>query len=458
MKLTRYSLSLFIAIALLCLAILPYVAWADDSSLGAIGLGVVPLQNDQVVMVAERVEAEIHGNHHWVTCIFTFRNAGPATEVLMGFPQAQSMRRGNAPELRDFRAFVDGEEVPVEFRPSGRPEGERDYAGWHTFTVPFAAGQTRTVRNTYHGRLTLISNGYRSFGYVLHTGATWKGPIGQADIVLRWRNYHDVDPETLIVFAPEYTQGRRELRWHFTDLEPTPDNDISVDFRPFYGPHNLGRYGRPSGPFCDGDPTTAWQSVGETAGARLSWGSGRTSLHPIPTTLGLGILPGVAGSEETFRAHGRPKEIRVRLARLEKDAGGPPEVNSHEGLFDNPVPEVEITEHHLTLEDAPRWQFLQLEEPATVLGFQVVMVSVYPGERYDDVAIAEVLFPLLEEHLASPPAFLPTTGGEMPTILEQSKQRAPSLQSTAWLAGAVGIMLLIAGFLGRWIAVRPNSR
>ena len=132
-------------------------------------------------MAAEHVDAEIRGDQAWVTCIFT--NTGPATERLMGFPQALE---GDSPELLDFRAFVDQNEVSVTFRPNAQPQGEWDYAGWHTFTVPFAAGQTRTVRNTYQGRLTWESNGARLFEYVLHTGAAWQGPIGQADITVHW--------------------------------------------------------------------------------------------------------------------------------------------------------------------------------------------------------------------------------------------------------------------------------
>ena len=406
------------------LAILAYAAQADDTSLGAVGYGVVPLDNDQVTMAAERVEAEIRGDQAWVTCVFTFTNTGPAVEVLMGFPQAQSLMGGES-KLMDFRAFVDSEDVPVIFRPNAQPQGDWDYAGWYTFNVSFAAGQTRVVRNTYHGRLNLVSNGSRAFEYILHTGATWRDAIEQVDIVVRWQKDRDVRPDTISASPSGYVQGQRELHWHFIDLEPDHEDDIRVFFRPIYGPSNLGMaaassgrvqpatigYGLPAALFSDSDPVTAWQAEGETKGAWVIW-SYDSYPHYATPTLGLGILPGMAGDMDAFLAHGRPREVLVRLVRLKDGVEMPPMISPTQRSFLNPGPGLEITEHRLVLEDTPCWQFMRLEKPAIVLAFQVVVESIYPGEQYGDVAIAEVLFPLLEEDLESAPGSLPVGRGE----------------------------------------------
>jgi len=141
----------------------------------------------------------------------------------------------------------------------------------------------------------------------------------------------------------------------------------------------------------------------------------------------------VASDTDAFHAHGRPKDVLVRLARLKEGAEPPPTVFPSPLLFTLiHEPALEITEHHLTLEDTPRWQFLRLEEPAMVLAFQVVMESVYPGQRYDDVAIAEVLFPLLEEDLASPPPLLPAAGS-----------RRPPAFWIFWAAGGAALVLAV---------------
>jgi len=132
----------------------------------------------------------------------------------MGFPQGARVP-GGSPELLDFRSYVDDEEVPVAFRPDVRREADREFEGWYAFSVPFAAGQTRQVGNTYHGRLTRHSNGERSFDYMLHTGASWHGPIGRGEIVVRWTSDRDVAPDTISASPPPLTTGPHELRWRF---------------------------------------------------------------------------------------------------------------------------------------------------------------------------------------------------------------------------------------------------
>ena len=119
-------------------------------------------------------------------------------------------------------------------------------------------------------------------------------------------------------------------------------------------------------------------------------------------------MPGWTGGD--YRGHGRPKDLLVRLAQRRDGTMDTPIIRPTPEAFLSPDPGVQIIEYHLTLDDAPRWQFLRLEEPAIILAFQVVVESVYPGERYDDVAIAEVLFPVFEQDLVAPP-LLPGTGG-----------------------------------------------
>lgn len=213
--------------------ILCATARADDSSLGAVGSSVIPLQNDHVTMAAERVDAVIRGNQAWVTCVFTFTNtnSGPPASVLMGFPQMAVEPLRGAPELLGFQTEVDGKAVQTSFKKQQQQSEDEQYAGWYTFNVSFAAGQTRTVRNTYHGRLTFISDGELGFSYVLHTGATWLGSIGRADVTVRWLSDKDVRPGSTSANPPGYQIGNHEAHWHFTNLEPTDQNDVYFFFR-----------------------------------------------------------------------------------------------------------------------------------------------------------------------------------------------------------------------------------
>ncbi len=402
-------------------SLIPLVARADDGVLGTIGFAVTPLDDDQVQMVAEWVQAEVGAWSAQVTCVFTFTNAGPATTVLMGFPEARDYSGRGDPSLHDFRAFVDGQEVATDFRPQAEAQGYSNYAGWHTFSVSFAADQTRVVSNSYRGGNSYTSNGEHSFSYILQTGSTWAGPIGQADIVVRWSRQREVALNTIFAYPKGSIQEGYELHWTFRNFEPTSDHDIRVSFFSVVGPDNGGIAAassgnvvsewkgsfQPSAPFADDWPSTAWMSDRETGGAWILWSSGFAA-DQVDPTVGLGILPGIAGQE--FYDHGRPKEILIRLAQLTAGLSRP-DLAPTAATFSDPPAAVEIREFHLTLQDAPRWQFLYLDEPATVLAFQILVESVYPGQRFDDVAIAEVWFPLLEEDIATSFSFLPNAGG-----------------------------------------------
>jgi hypothetical protein len=75
---------------------------------------------------------------------------------------------------------------------------------------------------------------YGSFGYILETGAGWRGPIGEATITFRlpyevnesntvlhhpYRFWHLPHPDAFAISGTDVT-------WRFSDLEPTQDDNI----------------------------------------------------------------------------------------------------------------------------------------------------------------------------------------------------------------------------------------
>ena len=222
---------------------------ADDAVVEPRGTGVVPLRSDDVEMVAERVDVYLYQNWAYVEAVFTLRNTGPAAELLVGFPEEHSPegdRPGNLaePRIRDFTAQVDGSPLPVAYRPglaSAALPG-LEIAGWHTFVVPFAAGQTRTVKHTYLLRSTRYSNDVTHFGYLLRTGALWKGPIGRADVLVHASGGLRAGDLELLRGAYGPATSPRPSRdhvveggvvaWHLDNLEPGPDDDVLVAVSP----------------------------------------------------------------------------------------------------------------------------------------------------------------------------------------------------------------------------------
>ncbi len=67
---------------------------------------------------------------------------------------------------------------------------------WRVKSVPFAAHQTRVVRDEYVAALSYPSMVSRSpedarwFTYILDTGASWKGPIGRERVTIDLSQLH----------------------------------------------------------------------------------------------------------------------------------------------------------------------------------------------------------------------------------------------------------------------------
>lgn len=210
---------------------------ANDSSFGAAGAPYPrPTPNRDVRLVSETIRVTFLKETARVSCVFIFRNEGSAQRVVIGFPDEA---RGDVPAeglIQWFRSWVNGQPVPVR-----RVAVERvvDYEGtyvWWLKEVPFAAGQTVTVRNEYEIRYSVNVEGTEWFTYILATGAGWKGPIRQATITVDLGRIppaavYGIGPPQVrpgLVVSPGYQVRGRQLLWRFSNFEPTDKNNIRV--------------------------------------------------------------------------------------------------------------------------------------------------------------------------------------------------------------------------------------
>ena len=216
---------------------------ADSCSMGRTPEGVYPINDTSVTMVNEDVKVIIEGGGSTATvdCRFTFKNAGAARSVLMGFPaygltweKNLSAYDVNAAKLQNFRAYVDGSAVKVKEVKALAPPGTASvieywdanyYYSWYTFTVPFAAGETREVRNTYRVTLVEGNSGY-SAGYILRTGRLWQGPIGHARITFDMGHIQPYEISSLDPYWLRF-QGNNLV---FEQSNFKPDYDLGVSF------------------------------------------------------------------------------------------------------------------------------------------------------------------------------------------------------------------------------------
>lgn len=225
------SLRLALALVAFPLAARGDGAWLRENidSRGRV-VSVAPQQNTTVSMRYETVSLVpyLQGSDVmlYVNVRYVFVNPGAASDLLVGFPE---MRGGitdhscpsycGAPgetwsftphaTIEAFRAEAGGRPLAVRTLP-----GRGEYTRWHTFTVPFGAGET-SLRNDYVARPGVTRSASNTSQelrydaeYILHTGSQWAGSIGSGDITV-WN-------------------GRSQRLRHFTDLRPTPRDDVHV--------------------------------------------------------------------------------------------------------------------------------------------------------------------------------------------------------------------------------------
>ncbi len=221
--------NMFILFIFLAMLFIPAYAYADDAVIGRTPEGVYPMMDAEVEMKSESIVVDIDRSS--VECTFTFLNTAEAREVQMGFPGKLNEDMGSifsddvSLSLNNFRAFVNGEELPVEKVKGVQPKIDMPfYSEWFTFTVPFDEGETVTVVNTYTYQPSYNSIGDVSTGYVLQTGATWKGKIGKARVEFKLGSVKPWQIESLKPGGFRF-EGNSVI-WEKNNIEPTYDLEI----------------------------------------------------------------------------------------------------------------------------------------------------------------------------------------------------------------------------------------
>ncbi len=241
--------------SLVFLFVLAGAARADDAFLTYGGTPRLMSNHPSIRMGRERVVIDLKGRGYHVDATFEFRNDGPACSVRMGFP-VQGYADGSDDKegvLRRFRSWVDGRSVPTAFL---RDAKDKDQAtGWRVKAVAFRRGETKRVRVAYDasGDSQAKDGFLRKASYTLHTGASWHGPIGFAEVIVRApssvlkgrlrpmaddgvKSPDDLNwlrlPAGTIVWSgfAKPTVHERELRFVRSRFDPTKEDDVDLTY------------------------------------------------------------------------------------------------------------------------------------------------------------------------------------------------------------------------------------
>jgi hypothetical protein len=195
-----------------------------------------------VAMAEEAVDMTLEPEKLAVRAKFLMENTGSAHDLEVGFPTAYEG------ELKDFVARVDGKDVAARHEVKaidGAKKKLREH--WIVWKARFEAGKKQTVDVSYwvkpRREMFMVQNmlsstwfkdqdqegryAPRTAGYILKTGAPWKGTIGKAVVTLRLAG--GLTSENLRRSSPA---GAKEIEgglvWTFKDFEPT--EDIAVTY------------------------------------------------------------------------------------------------------------------------------------------------------------------------------------------------------------------------------------
>jgi hypothetical protein len=203
------------------LALTAFGSAADDGSLETVGGAARLMKERDVRMVSETVRARVSRERVDVDCVFVLRNEGPADTVLIGFPDGPIEPDEHEPNLESFRSWVDGVEVKCERvmdASAGAEVGDWTTASWWTKRVAFAPKAERTIRNHYRVSPAFFPiDGTGGFRYALWTGASWKGPIGSAKVVVTLQG---MPLEWVTGTEPEARRDGRTFEWTLRNFEP----------------------------------------------------------------------------------------------------------------------------------------------------------------------------------------------------------------------------------------------
>jgi hypothetical protein len=195
----------------------------------------VSMESEEVELTLGRADRDRWVDRLDVRATFRMKNHGGATAFEIGFPVGRVMN------MRDFRATAGGAPAasrlvdlaggtarPVDERTID-PEDDRPHDFWWVWDATWPERATVDVAVSYRLELFAFSE-HRRAGYVLATGAGWKGPIGKAVVSFRCAAPLSLDH---VASARPLGAGARSndaIVWNFERLEPAAEHDVEVAY------------------------------------------------------------------------------------------------------------------------------------------------------------------------------------------------------------------------------------
>jgi len=217
----RQKMSLFGLMVMAALS-LPAEITANGATFGGEGQVVYPINSNDIELSYEQIFMKFpEAGGIEADCYFHLKNFGPDQEVQIGFPDNRS---DWGEEIRTISVYdLNSGTSPQITKKKGKESSERVFV-WKTH---FKSGEKKLLNVKYNFGLS-YADGFPGcrFGYILETGAYWRGPIKKADIYI---DFGDKIVRPVLNISPHnylYTGSRVE--WHLENFEP--QFNIQIEF------------------------------------------------------------------------------------------------------------------------------------------------------------------------------------------------------------------------------------
>jgi len=215
-------------------------ASANDPQTGLLAGNVVPLKSEPVALEREDLGVLLSPDDVDVDATLVLHNRGAARDLTLGMPYFTADDRDRDWNYDDnmeaFTCRVDGQLVQTSTGQGPTlPRHGFKSTTWQTWTVHFAAGQTRTVFTHFRGQLG-VSYGNASYpktkravamlDYMLSTARGWKAPIGHFHLTVR--TIAPLKLSDVYAVSLPVQRDHNALVWDVWHLRPQTDLKIQV--------------------------------------------------------------------------------------------------------------------------------------------------------------------------------------------------------------------------------------
>ncbi len=226
-----------------------FLCYGDDTyiELGIGGVSVPSQQQvvqNQISLVSEAVNIELHYAFYAVSVDFLLSNPGEKISYKVGFPVLSTS--GGSGKTKDafkstaivgFNTSVNDEPVKFSYM---KTLDESKFSAWYVKEVTFNANSTTKVEIRYVSEYGSYGGGTALCDYYFGTGSFWKGSIGKLDVHIE--NLTDDEKIYRFSVTPSAIQKRKvsflpddSTTISYSNYKPNIDDKIEIYVSEFYG-------------------------------------------------------------------------------------------------------------------------------------------------------------------------------------------------------------------------------